>query len=637
MARSLPCRRTAAVTRRSPLDLEALERRDCPAVVGVVGGGSITEGGGPAYLTVALSTAERRPVQVGYIITGDGASNPVDTGDYRLSVGTKGLPGRSGTIEFRPGETVRQVRIDAVDDALREGVESLRFTLFRPRGCMVDPANGLADVAVRDNDDYTAAIVPIGPSDVAEGESARFAIQLSAAATRAETFYVSTVDGTATSSDYRPLRDMPVTILAGQSQSQPFALSTLVDDVVETDEYFLVSARPRSADMPLIDSVGVTIKGTGPAPVTVSVTDTSVVEGNSGLTACTFTVRLGAPALEPIVVQYATQDGTATGGVDYVATSGSLTFARGQISKTVTVNVIGDTVVEENETFQLIATVTGVGVTATGTASIQDDDTAFQIIVTFPDNSLTPAQQQVFRSAARRWSEIIVGDLPDVMVDGRVIDDMEITATAVPIDGAYGVLGQAGPRTFRDGPRGLPSTGMMQFDTADVSMMMNDGTFTNVILHEMGHVIGIGTLWNGFGLLTGVGGQNPQYLGARGLAEYQSLVGGASAPTGVPVENVGGPGSRDSHWRESVFDNELMTSIAERPGVAMPISRLTVGSLEDLGYRVNYAAADPYRLPAPVMAPAATRAANAAATLAMALEQQRAKPVLKAAAFARLA
>lgn len=636
MARSLPCRRTAAVTRRAPLDLEALERRDCPAVVGVVGGGSNTEGGGPAYLTVALSAAERRPVQVGYIITGDGATNPVGVGDYRLSVGTKGLPGRSGTIEFRPGETVKQVRVDAVDDALREGAESLRFSLFRPRGCSVDPASASADVAVNDNDAYTAAIVPIGPSDMAEGESARFAIQLSAVATRAETFYVSTVDGTATTSDYRPLRDMPVTILAGQSQSQPFALSTLVDDVVETDEYFLVSARPRSADMPAIDPVGVTIKGTGPAPVTVSVTDSSVGEGNAGVAACTFTVRLGAPALEPITVQYVTGDGTATAGVDYVATSGSLTFARGQISKTVTVNVIGDTVVEENETFQVIATVAGVGATATGTASIQDDDTAFEIIVTFPDNSLTPAQQQVFRTAARRWSQIIVGDLPDVTLGGRVIDDIEITATAPFIDGRGGILGSAGPREIRSGAEGLPITGAMQFDSADVASMVSDGTFTGVILHEMGHVIGIGTLWQRSNLVVGVGGADPQYVGERGIAEYQALLGTSTRPSGVPVENSGGGGTRDAHWRESVFVSELMTGYAERPGVAMPISRLTVGSLEDLGYRVNYAAADPYGLPASVMASAARRATSAAATVAMALEQQRAKPVLKAAAFARL-
>lgn len=599
MARSLPCRRTAAVTRRSPLDLEALERRDCPAVVGVVGGGSITEGGGPAYLTVALSAAERRPVQVGYIITGDGTSNPVDTGDYRLSVGTKGLPGRSGTIEFRPGETVRQVRIDAVDDALREGVESLRFTLFRPRGCMVDPANGLADVAVRDNDDYTAAIVPIGPSDVAEGESARFAIQLSAAATRAETFYVSTVDGTATSSDYRPLRDMPVTILAGQSQSQPFALSTLVDDVVETDEYFLVSARPRSADMPAIDPVGVTIKGTGPAPVTVSVTDTSVVEGNSGLTACMFTIRLGAPALDPIVVQYATQDGTATGGVDYVAASGSLTFARGQISKTVTVNVIGDTVVEENETFQLIATVTGVGVTATGTASIQDDDSAFEITLTYDNPSLPTAQRSVFQRAVQRLQSIIVGDVQDVTVGGRVIDDIEIKVYVEAMSASYN--GYAMATAWRPGPAGLAYQGEIHINSA---RMGNPGIYYTII-HEMLHALGFSSnFFTETNTISGLGTTSPLFTGSNAVREYASAFRLQTA-AGVPLyEDPSAQGSYASHWSTAVFGTEIMSVGWDTMSTGLrPFSRITAGVLQDIGYRVNYSAADFYAPPADVVAP----------------------------------
>jgi len=610
-------------------------------VVGVVGGGSVAEGGGPAYLTVTLSAAERRPVQVGYVVTGDGATPAVDSTDYRLTAGPKPLTGRSGTIEFRPGETVKQVRVDAVDDVLREGTESLRFTLFRPGGCTIDSANGSVDLTVLDNDAYTAAIVATGASDVTEGGIAQFAVQLSSPATRSETFYVSTQDGSATAGtgDYRPLRDMPVTILAGQTRSLPFSLTTVVDDIVETDEYFLVSARPRSADIPAIDPVGVTILGTGPAPVTVSVSDASVKEGNAGLAACTFTIRLGAPALAPIVVQYATSDGTATAGSDYVAASGSITFDRGQISKTVTVNAIGDDLVEGTETFRFTATTTNNGSTAsaTGTGSILDDDSGFQVVVTFPDSSLSAAQQQVFRTAARRWSEVIIGDLPDVTVGGRVIDDIEITATGVSIDGAYGILGQAGPRTFRDGSRGLPITGVMQFDTADISMMMADGTFQNVILHEMGHVLGIGTLWSGFGLLTGAGTTDPRYVGTHALAEYRTLLGTGGTATGVPVENVGGSGSVGSHWRESVFDSELMTSVAERAGVAMPISRMTVGSLEDLGYRVNYQAADPYTLPAPVTAAAVARSPSLSATLAMALDQQRTKPVLKAAAFARLA
>ena len=63
----------------------------------------------------------------------------------------------------------------------------------------------------------------------------------------------------------------------------------------------------------------------------------------------------------------------------------------------------------------------------------------------------------------------------------------------------------------------------------------------------------------------------------------------------VPVENTGGAGTRDSHWRETVFRNELMSGFIAATG--NPLSKLTVAHLQDLGYVVDMAAAEPYRLP----------------------------------------
>ena len=118
--------------------------------------------------------------------------------------------------------------------------------------------------------------------------------------------------------------------------------------------------------------------------------------------------------------------------------------------------------------------------------------------------------------------------------------------------------------------------------------MANNGTLFSVILHEMGHVLGIGTLWSTFGLTSG-----SQYIGADAVNAYHQLGG-----TGfVPIETGGGPGSAFVHWSEAVFDNELMTPQAALPGVAMPLSILTIGGVQDLGYKVDYAAADPYSLP----------------------------------------
>ena len=78
------------------------------------------------------------------------------------------------------------------------------------------------------------------------------------------------------------------------------------------------------------------------------------------------------------------------------------------------------------------------------------------------------------------------------------------------------------------------------------------------------------------------------------MREYAALI-GAAAPLAVPVANTGGAGTRDGHWREAVLGNELMTGFL---GVGNnPLSRLTVGALEDMGYQVNYAAADAFVLP----------------------------------------
>ena len=63
----------------------------------------------------------------------------------------------------------------------------------------------------------------------------------------------------------------------------------------------------------------------------------------------------------------------------------------------------------------------------------------------------------------------------------------------------------------------------------------------------------------------------------------------------VPVENTGGPGTADGHWRETVFRNELMSGFIAAPG--NPLSRMTVASLGDLGYKVDLDAAEPYTLP----------------------------------------
>jgi subtilisin family serine protease len=422
------------------------------------------------------------------------------------------------------------------------------------------------------------------------------------------------------------------------------------------DDQNQIPGQPGGTD-PLLPVVSLAPK-MQPAPSGPNMVPVPIREGGQA----TFVISLDRTSNKTISVQYRTNQptlvpaGTALAGIDYVATSGTMTFKPGERSKEFTVSILADRIADDNETFRVVLTAprnaelageTGAVASAI-TATISDQAfvpppaTGFQITITYPDSTLTTSQKAVFQQAASRWEEIIVGDLPNVTdpSTGQVIDDIIISATAPAIDGAGGILGQAGPTDVRSGPRGLPWKGIMEFDSADLAALEANGTLKDVILHEMGHVLGFGGLWQSFGLVTGLGGNNPLYVGTNALREYRSLFGVPTA-TGVPVENQGGPGTAGVHWRESVLVTELMTGFAEPAGTPMPISRITLGALQDLGYRVNYAKADSYAKPA--MQPPAPPAAKPKLRLASltprigASVTPAARPALTAAAAAAVA
>jgi len=138
----------------------------------------------------------------------------------------------------------------------------------------------------------------------------------------------------------------------------------------------------------------------------------------------------------------------------------------------------------------------------------------------------------------------------------------------------------------------------MAFDTADLAKMEADGILLDVITHEMGHVLGVGSMWARRGLISPPPGDplalaNPVFNGPAAMIQFGLLL-GEGGPEPVPVENQGGIGTARAHWRESVFGNELMTGYVD---VGNPLSRLTVASLQDIGYEVDLEAADQYTLP----------------------------------------
>ena len=211
-------------------------------------------------------------------------------------------------------------------------------------------------------------------------------------------------------------------------------------------------------------------------------------------------------------------------------------------------------------------------------------------------------------SAVQHWERIIYGAVTPITLNvpagscGSASPPIDETVNSIlifvdldSIDGPGKILGQSGPCFVRSTGH-QPIVGLVEFDTADIQGLENSGQFPAVILHEFAHIMGFGTIWTGLGLLahpSQSGGTDPHFVGPQALAAFKTLGGGSyTGGLPVPVEDSGGPGTADGHWRERVFHTELMTGYLN-PG-ANPLSLETIASMGDLGYTVNYAAAEPY-------------------------------------------
>jgi hypothetical protein len=230
-----------------------------------------------------------------------------------------------------------------------------------------------------------------------------------------------------------------------------------------------------------------------------------------------------------------------------------------------------------------------------------------------------------FEAARAQWTGLIIADETDqpgplqacgsfhAGVQGPV-DDVLIFVEVDSIDGPGGTLGRAGPCFVRT-PSLKPITGAMIFDEADLDRLATRDLLRPVILHEMGHVFGIGGLWEEQGLLTGECLVDPVFTGPRAITAFDEAGGTLYSGEPVPVEDGGSinDGSNCVHWRESVMGTELMTPFLNSG--ENPLSAITVESLADQGYTVEPAGAEAYDLPRPVPVGAARAAPGPGGTV----------------------
>ncbi|HSC57453.1 MAG TPA: Calx-beta domain-containing protein, partial [Nitrospira sp.] len=181
--------------------------------------------------------------------------------------------------------------------------------------------------------------------------AANFTVTLAAASTETITVTYATGDGSATAgSDYQTASGT-LTIPAGQTSG---TITVLVngDRLAEYDEYFTVNLTSATGALITSGTGYETIQDDEPR---IRINSVSVTEGNSGTKLMTFTVTLSTAYDQAVTVNYATHDNSATvADNDYVATSGTLTFAPGQTTKTFTVTIKGDKKKESDESFYVL-------------------------------------------------------------------------------------------------------------------------------------------------------------------------------------------------------------------------------------------------------------------------------------------
>lgn len=260
----------------------------------------------------------------------------------------------------------------------------------------------------------------------------------------------------------------------------------------------------------------------------------------------------------------------------------------------------------------LLAAVAAIVIMPLGTQCVKAGD-----IITLDLTAVDPDVRHLFLNAEKFWEDRILAysyEIPTLL--RRRITSLELIATVQSIDGAGGVLGAAGPDAtvsfFVQGQRPweVAVRSSMFFDIDDFADLEADGILEDVIIHEMGHALGFGSLWqqNEQILPTPEDPEVIQYFGRYGIQGYAQDRNNPTV-TFVPIQQPSefvGPGTALAHWDDAPpFFNQVAAAIPKKeiltgflcdadpnggPGlICAPkfLSRASLGAMADLGFAVN--------------------------------------------------
>jgi hypothetical protein len=285
----------------------------------------------------------------------------------------------SGTLTFNPGETSKQVTVPVNGDTQQEPDETVLLALSAQTNATLGNAQSTGtiiddDAAVVISLQFSAATYTVGEGI---GNATITATRAGSSTGAVSVQYATATGGTATAgTDYTAVSGT-LNWADGDTANKTFTVPITNDALNENNETVnLVLTGPSGgASLGAQGTATLTITDDDSQP-SLSVSDASVVEGNSGTANLTFNVNLSAASSQIVTVNYATSGGTGTAGTDYQATSGTLTFNPGQTTQQVVVTVNGDTTQEPDETVLLVLsgqTNSTLGNTQ-GTGTIINDD-----------------------------------------------------------------------------------------------------------------------------------------------------------------------------------------------------------------------------------------------------------------------
>ncbi len=340
---------------------------------------TVNEAAGTATFTVTLSAASGQAVSVAYATANGTATSGAD------------YSSTSGTLNFAPGVVSQTIVVSIANDAVFEGSETFDVNLSGVVNATIADALGLGTIKDDgtgsggvDNDTPT---ISVSSPTVTEGTDAFavFTVSLSNASTTAVDLNLALADGTATGSDFGPGLEVSTDggttwTTASSATMAAGSMSLLVrtpitnDALDEAAETFTLTATRTAGTTTNASASGIgTIIDDDPTP-SFTINDVTVNEATG---TATFTVTLSAASGQAVSVNYATSDGSALAGADYTGTSGTLNFATGVVSQTITVSILDDAIFENSEDFlvTLSGPVNATIVDNLGIGTIKDDGT----------------------------------------------------------------------------------------------------------------------------------------------------------------------------------------------------------------------------------------------------------------------